>query len=329
MSKPSSVLSSSVGSKKRKATGITIGSSRNRHVSTANQSSTKSSSSSSSDGIRDEFMDLFHSPEYQNGISNNALKVKFGEGKYMKLVPVINELMKDARLTISRGTGEELVYSLVSDELASKLMGLDMQARLVYQTIEKAGDVGIWTKEIRNKTNIQQQALTKIFKIMESRQLIKPIKSVTNKSRKLYMLYDLAPSKEITGGPWYTELEFDHEFINELRNFILMCVRRMNGGKGVTMEDIGAKMKVARVSRVELSQDEVRQLVQTLAFDYMIEQKGFNAKGEPLFIEMRRVNAMSEFKWWDEVLAPDFHFRTIRFEDDVVLSAHEPHHHTA
>jgi len=208
-------------------------------------------------------------------------------------------------------------------------MGLDMQARLVYQTIEKAGDVGIWTKEIRNKTNIQQQALTKIFKIMESRQLIKPIKSVTNKSRKLYMLYDLAPSKEITGGPWYTELEFDHEFINELRNFILMCVRRMNGGKGVTMEDIGAKMKVARVSRVELSQDEVRQLVQTLAFDYMIEQKGFNAKGEPLFIEMRRVNAMSEFKWWDEVLAPDFHFRTIRFEDDVVLSAHEPHHHTA
>merc|ERR1712238_318752 len=110
-----------------------------------------------------------------------------------------------------------------------------MQARLVYQTIEKAGDVGIWTKEIRNKTNIQQQALTKIFKIMESRQLIKPIKSVTNKSRKLYMLYDLAPSKEITGGPRYTELEFDHEFINELRNFILMCVRRMNGGKGVTM----------------------------------------------------------------------------------------------
>ena len=167
MSKPSSVLSSSVGSKKRKATGITIGSSRNRHVSTANQSSTKSSSSSSSDGIRDEFMDLFHSPEYQNGISNNALKVKFGEGKYMKLVPVINELMKDARLTISRGTGEELVYSLVSDELASKLMGLDMQARLVYQTIEKAGDVGIWTKEIRNKTNIQQQALTKIFKVCD------------------------------------------------------------------------------------------------------------------------------------------------------------------
>ena len=130
-------------------------------------------------------------------------------------------------------------------------------------------------------------------------------------------------------GPWYTELEFDHEFIDELRQFILICVRKINGGKGVTIEDISAKMRVAGVSRVELKVEDVQQLVQTLAFDYMIEQKGFNVKGDPLFIEMRSVNAMSEFKWWDEVLAPDFHFRTIRFEDDVVLSAHEPHHHTA
>ena len=167
--RPAAVLSSSVGAKKRKATGITIGSSRHRHVSTDNQSSTKSSSTSSTqdDRLRNEFMDLFHSPEYQNGISNNALKLKFGEGNYMKLVPVINELMKDARLTISRGSGEELVYSLVSDELASKLMGLDMQARLVYQTIEKAGDVGIWTRAIRSATNIQQQALNKIFKVCD------------------------------------------------------------------------------------------------------------------------------------------------------------------
>ncbi len=31
---------------------------------------------------------------------------------------------------------------------------------------------------------------------------------------------------------------------------------------------------------------------------------------------------------WD-ALSPDFRFRNIRFEDGVVLSAHEPHHHTA
>jgi DNA-directed RNA polymerase III subunit RPC6 len=65
------------------------------------------------------------------------------------------------------------------------------------------------------------------------------------------MLYDLTPAKEITGGPWYSEYEFDHEFIAELRNFIMMCVRRMNGGlgvgNGVTLKQISAKMVQANV----------------------------------------------------------------------------------
>jgi DNA-directed RNA polymerase III subunit RPC6 len=36
---------------------------------------------------------------------------------------------------------------------------------MVYQVIEKAGNLGIWTKDIRTQTNIQQQALNKIFKV--------------------------------------------------------------------------------------------------------------------------------------------------------------------
>ena len=27
------------------------------------------------------------------------------------------------------------------------------------------------------------------------------------------MLFDVEPAKEITGGPWYTDQEFDHEFV--------------------------------------------------------------------------------------------------------------------
>lgn len=161
--------------------------------------------------------------------------------------------------------------------------------------------------------------------------MIKPIKSVTAKTKKLYMLFDLTPAKEITGGPWYSEYEFDHEFIAELRNFILMCVRRMNGGlgagRGVTLKQISHKMLQANVSRVPLSLEEVQQLVQTLAFDYRIEQRGVTEGGEALFVVARHVTTACAFGWWD-VLAPNFHFRGIRFEDDVYLSAHEPHHHS-
>ncbi len=223
----------------------------------------------------------------------------------------------------------ELIYKLINEEEASKFDGLDVQARMVYQIIEKSSNQGIWTKDIKIESKIPSTALAKIFKALESRKLIKPIKAVNAKSKKRYMLYDLQPSKEVTGGPWYTDMEFDHEFISILRTFVMNCVKSLNKGKGVTSKEIAAKIKLAKVSKEELSLQEVRQLMQTLAFDYMIEQSGLNQNGEALFIAAKHVTAGCDFKWWDGVLCPDFHFREIKFEDGVVLGAHEPHHHSA
>lgn len=296
----------------------------------------KSSSKTKTNPLYDEFIQLLSNPEYKGrGIANSALKSHF-DSKYPELVPVINELTRASRLTMSNGTasatGESEVYfSLLSAEEATKLQGLDAPSKMVYQVIESSGNKGIWTVDIRSQTNILQQTLTKIFKQLETRRLIKPIKAVTAKTKKLYMLYDISPAKEITGGPWYSDYEFDHEFIAEIRTFILMCIRRMNGGlgvgKGVTLKQIANKMIQANVSRVQLSLEEVQQLLQTLAFDYLIEQRGVTEGGEALFISAKKVTTMCDFGWWD-VLSPDFDFRGIRFEDDVYLSAHEPHHHS-
>jgi DNA-directed RNA polymerase III subunit RPC6 len=286
-----------------------------------------SSTNISTDELRDRFIDLFQEPDHQGGVSNSALKIKFGNNEYPNLVPIINELVQASRLVMSR-VGDELFYNLVSNEVANKFAGLDVSAKMVYQVIEKAGNMGIWTKDVRNQTNIQQQALTKIFKALETRRLIKPVKSVAAKAKKLYMAYNLTPAKELTGGPWYTELEFDHEFINEMRKFLMQCVLRINSGLGVSIPEIKEKMVQANISRVELSLDDVHQLMQTLAFDQLIDQVGTNTNGEVLFGAARRMTPMCEFKWWDAV-APDFHFREIRFEDGVTLAAHEPHHHTA
>jgi DNA-directed RNA polymerase III subunit RPC6 len=273
--------------------------------------------------LRERFIALFSDSEE---VSNRALKEKFGE-EYLHLVPIINDLTQKARLVMGK-KGDELYYTLVSDETAAKWAGLDLTARMVYQVIEKAGNLGIWTKDIRTQTNIQQQALNKIFKVLEGRLLIKPVKSVNAKAKKLYMLYNLTPAKELTGGPWYTELEFDHEFISELRTFLMHCVRKLNNGQGVTLSELKEKMVQANVSRVQLSLEEVQQLMQTLAYDRLVESSSENEHGEAIFVAARRVTPMCEFKWWD-VLSPDFQFLEIKFEDGVTLSAHEPHHHTA
>jgi DNA-directed RNA polymerase III subunit RPC6 len=100
------------------------------------------------------------------------------------------------------------------------------------------------------------------------------------------------------------------------------CVRRLNGGRGVSLHEILEKMEQAKVSRVPLSLKEVEQLVQTLIYDFQVEET------DQGFVQAKRISTMCEFKWWD-ALEPDFHFRTAVFEDGVILGPHEPHYHTA
>ena len=80
-----------------------------------------------------------------------------------------------------------------------KFEGLGPEQILVYQLCEKAGNKGIWTRDIKNATNIPQHTLTKTLKILEQRNLVKAVRSIASKSKKLYMLYDIIPAKEITG----------------------------------------------------------------------------------------------------------------------------------
>jgi DNA-directed RNA polymerase III subunit RPC6 len=63
---------------------------------------------------------------------------------------------------------------------------------------------------------LKQQAITRCLKALEQKNLIKSVKSVEHPTKKLYMLSELNPSAEITGGPWFTDLELDVEFIEEL-----------------------------------------------------------------------------------------------------------------
>ena len=278
--------------------------------------------------VKERFIALLKN---NGGVSNKDAQSEFSKPEEKTLlVEVINELSQQSKLHMSRSEiDNDLYYQLLADEVAAKYAGLDLSAKLVLQVIEKSGNNGIWTKDIRLQTNIQQQALNKIFKQLETRHLIKPVKSVTAKAKKLYMLYELTPSKEITGGVWYSGLDFDHEFIAELRTFVMHCIRRMNNGNGVTLTEIKNTMVQSKVSRVELSSSELKQLVQTLVYDYHIEEDSIGPDGESRYVSCRKLHtAKCDFKWWD-TLSPDFHFRSIKFEDGVVLGPHEPHHHTA
>ena len=54
----------------------------------------------------------------------------------------------------------------------------------------------MWTKTLRQNTNLSPQLVARALKNLEQRLLVKSVKSVQNATKKLYMLHDLEPAKE-------------------------------------------------------------------------------------------------------------------------------------
>lgn len=85
--------------------------------------------------IKERFISLFSETQYEDGIANAQLKEIFGPQGLAELVPVINELLAASRLVMSKIDGKDnkdIIYKLVPEEIASKFVGLDPSAKLVY-----------------------------------------------------------------------------------------------------------------------------------------------------------------------------------------------------
>ena len=61
--------------------------------------------------------------------------------------------------------------------LYSKMKGFEKEERLVYQIIEDSGNTGIWIRDIRIKSNLPISTIRKSIKALESKKLIKSVKS--------------------------------------------------------------------------------------------------------------------------------------------------------
>ncbi|KAE9039302.1 hypothetical protein PR003_g5113 [Phytophthora rubi] len=191
-----------------------------------------------------------------------------GGGGYEQLPDVINVLLGEGKIKIFK-KGSVLSYGIVDAEEAERIRGLTLEQRLVLQEIERAGNKGIWTRDIKSHTNIPQQIVTKTLRLLETRRLVKSVKSISSKNKKLYMLYDLVPSTEITGGPWYNEQEFDHVFIDTLSTFVFEVIKASGMS---TLNAITDKVHASGISKVALGPEEIRSIIQTLMYDGRVEE---------------------------------------------------------
>ncbi|GAQ88488.1 DNA-directed RNA polymerase III subunit RPC6 [Klebsormidium nitens] len=206
--------------------------------------------------------------ESDGGVTQKMLQDELPDIPLEELGSALNVLLSRHQLQMYT-QASTLYYKPVNQEDRVRFRGLGSEEMLVYQIIQASQNMGIWTRDLKLRSNLQQPQITKIIKTLEGRRLIKAVKSVASKNRKVYMLYEIEPSREITGGAWYTEQEFDAEFIGVLREAVKKFVE--NQGK-VTLEEIAAFVKSSGATKVDLRLEDYQQVANTLVYDGEVEE---------------------------------------------------------
>lgn len=172
------------------------------------------SSASTADEIGESI--IRHIKEHTDGISNGDLSKLMSNTSPQEIVLSINRLLKEGQIEILM-KNNNLIYRYKDPAKKSNApKGADNEERIVYSIIEEADNKGIWIRDIRVKSNLIMTQLNKILKNLESRKLIKAVKSVNASKKKVYMLYNMEPDRTITGGAWYQDQDFEAEFVDIL-----------------------------------------------------------------------------------------------------------------
>lgn len=211
-------------------------------------------------------LDLFTT--FSDGLTDKIMEENLKDVDLNVRAQAINALLQKRQLQVFK-QGDFIVYKQQTKEESVRFKGLSSEDMLIYQAIKNAGNMGIWTKDMKRETNLQQPQVNKALKNLEARGLIKGVKCVSNQAKKVYMLAELTPSKEITGGAWYTGQNFDTEFTNIVKQQCLQFVLQ----QGVaTIESVADFVRKSGMSKVELKVEELKQILDMLVLDGDVEE---------------------------------------------------------
>lgn len=203
------------------------------------------------------------------------------------LIKFVQELVNNQLVKLAQADSV-LYYQAISHDEANKIKNMTADEAMVYSYIEAAGREGIWTKTIRAKSNLHQHVVTRCLKNLEGQNYIKAVKSVKHPTRKIYMLYALQPSIELTGGPWFTEGELDSDFINTMLALVWGFIADSSYPQAFqtpmaqscyppdhkdfpVLEDVHSWILSKRVSTVDLGLADIRALCDVLVYDDKLE----------------------------------------------------------
>ncbi|RYP33457.1 hypothetical protein DL767_004735 [Monosporascus sp. MG133] len=142
-----------------------------------------------------------------------------------KLMDVVSLLTRE-RLFAPVNLHSGLAWRMRPETEAAKYKLLTSQEQvLVYEIIDAAGAEGAWQQDIKRRLNMQDTALRKALKELETKRLVSQFTTVENASKKMWIKAHIKPSARATGGPFYTDSYLDEPYIEELQRIIVAFVK--------------------------------------------------------------------------------------------------------
>jgi len=208
-----------------------------------------------------------------------------------QIMACANPLLAHGRLELIQLGGKRLLYKAVDPQTVQKFRGLDKHHLLVYQLIEKAGNQGAWSRSLKDRSNLQTHTITRVTQELLKRNLIKEVKSVQNRTRKVFMLIDVEPAKEVSGGTWYQDGVFAEGWVNGLRE---QCREHMsqNSDRLVTLDDLYDKISSQPIAGATKSatKENVEAIMRTLELEeevHVVEDRSVTG-GEKAYCMIQR-----------------------------------------
>ncbi|PKA46474.1 hypothetical protein AXF42_Ash012607 [Apostasia shenzhenica] len=166
-----------------------------------------------------------------------------------------------------------------------KLPSLPENEKKLYDVIWSKGTMGMWTADMKKATGLPNNTFTKTLKSLQTKDLIKAVANINNKGKKFFMAVEFEPSKEITGGTWYSEGSLDFEFINVLRG---QCLRHIERHKVATVEIVWQCIRDSGVFTTECTMQQIKEIMGAMVLDKEIEELNSSGVGDSSHIPAGR-----------------------------------------
>lgn len=207
---------------------------------------------------------------FDDGATEEQLCRHFHKLKKIELATILNSLLQSNQIELVN-TGDKIYYKAIQNRAA------DYEA-MILSLLGQTGSNGMWLRDIKIKTNIPHNLILKILRNLEVGRKIKSVKAVKN-NRKMYMLYDVKPDEEVTGGVWFNNNDVDLVFVNRLMDIIYQYCSKKEETYALNKIDSLIKLTDLRdfiansgISEVELSLNDLNTLVECLVFDGRMER---------------------------------------------------------